>query len=123
MPAYMTKVHRTVSTTKPWNSVNAKRTNDKEVTVHFMEEQEDIDLCLNCVLPPEKCHGLGYCYKMLDGQAHKTRRRTHGKFDNEKFIQMCEQGLSSYRVAKEMNVTRTAVGFWKKKYGFDRKNG
>ena len=122
MSTYVTRVHRKTESVKPWNSVNAGKPPDKYVPIHYQEEQADIDLCLSCPLPPEKCCGIGYCYKMLDGQAFKTRRRTHGKFDNEKFFQMCEQGRSSYRIAKEMNVTRTAVTLWKKKYGFDKKD-
>lgn len=115
MPTYVTKVHRTVSTTKPWNSVNAKRTNEKDVTVHFVEEQEDIDLCLSCPLPPDKCYGIGSCYKMREDSTVQWKRRSPGHFERDKFESLCNQGLSNYRIAATLGVTRTTVAKWRKK--------
>ncbi len=117
----ITRVHRSSAAKRPWNSAYSK-SEHSYTPIHFPDEQEDIDLCINCPLPVEKCKGKGGCYK--EAREYKRRKleesekRPTGRFDKDKFLWGIRNGLSTEQIASVFGVTSRTINKWRKKYDF-----
>lgn len=123
MPLKFTRVHRTTSCTRPWNSDDCERVAEKYIPVHYPDKQEDIEKCMNCPLPPKMCHGNGDCYITPEDDERITYsfgvRRKRGKFDYAAFVKAHEDGLTTTQIALAFSVTRRTVRDWDRKYGYN----
>ena len=120
MAQRMTRVHRVEITAKPWNCLDAEISDEKYSPIHFPEEQEVIDFCLNCPLPENRCKGTGNCYLMrtdVDGVPKPKIRKKSGKFDEGLFLRLHRDGLTRQQIATRMNVTVRTVRAWNQRLG------
>lgn len=119
MAEFKTRVHRRQGTAKPWNSTDAYRPNEyKYEPIHKPDQQEEIDLCINCPLPEKKCFGNGGCYEKarLTKDRIKKSRQNRGAFDAEEYEKLRKAGCTDDQVAATFGVTRKTAAKWRRKY-------
>ena len=64
------------------------------------EEQDKIDYCLNCTLPPECCHGKGYC---------TIKSRRYGEKIEDEIIELIHMGLNRSQIYKRLGIRNQYV--------------
>lgn len=68
MSRRMTRVHRSGGCRKPWSGKTNREAN-RDPLWQMSVMKEELDVCLSCDLPPEKCSGSEYCYRKHLGKA------------------------------------------------------
>lgn len=112
-----TRVHRQKTSVKPWNSENSFRPNDYRYTpVHSPDEQIEIDLCINCPLPAQRCHGNGGCYEAAKIAQLKMegQRKKRGVFNEEKYERAMVMGMTDDQVAAMFGVAKKTAAKWRR---------
>jgi hypothetical protein len=116
----MRRVHRQTTSVRPWHSENAAWKIDNYTPIHSPDRQDDIDMCINCPLPEEMCHGSGNCYAERDGERARLtsgKRRPRGLFDYDLFIEAHEKGMTREEMARMFKVLPRTIQNWNRKYG------
>lgn len=98
---------------RPWRDTE-RTVCETQTGNRLCEPKEEIDKCINCPLPAERCFGAGACYFIRPDGSLKVRSRTDKKYDEEKLIELSEEGLTIREIADAFGVQRDTVVKWKR---------
>lgn len=117
MGKIITRVHRQKTASKPWNSGDSFVSDGYRYTpVHNPDEQEQIDLCINCPLPAKKCHGNGGCYEAakIAKLRMQGKKRPRSTFNKEKWEKAIAKGMTDEQIAAMFGVAKKTAAKWRR---------
>lgn len=121
-----TRVHKDHAWDKhPWKSEKPVG-GDREFNQKREADQDDVNMCLSCPVPPKKCHGIGNCYNKRTGEFLKREFRNERKefrrvqFDRERFLTALRQTKDNKELAQMFGVSTPTIRKWKDMLGVPR---
>lgn len=121
-----TRVHKDHSWDKhPWKSEKPVGS-DREFSPKREADRKDVEMCLSCPVPPNRCCGIGNCYNKKTGEFLKREFRNERKpfrrvqFNRDKFLDALRQTRDNKVLAEMFDVSTPTIRKWKDFVGVPR---